>query len=112
METEIIFSADESFFKGHFPGRPVTPGVMLIDKAVAAVERFSGKKIVLRELRKVKFSNPVLPGESVKLRIEQRSEGEAVYSFSKENVQCASGVMRFDIADKDMQTCRKRQTVK
>lgn len=98
METEIFFSADESFYEGHFPGRPVTPGVILIDRAVAAAETLLGKKIALKGLKKVKFSNPVLPGEKVELSVVQLSDSEIGYSYSKGDVRCASGVMDFDVA--------------
>lgn len=94
-ECEIGFPADEPFFKGHFPGHPVTPGVMLIDRAVAAAENMLGHGLVLKGMRKVKFSNPVLPGESVRLELVQRGEGEVSYSYSKENVRVASGTLIF-----------------
>ena len=59
MELELKFSADEHFFKGHYPNYPVTPGVILIDKAHSAAETLLNRKIVLKAIKKVKFSNPV-----------------------------------------------------
>lgn len=94
-ECEIRFSAGEPFFKGHFPGRPVTPGVMLIDRAVAAAEKLLGRKLALKGMRKVKFSNPVLPGESVRLELVQRAEDEVSYVYSKESARVASGTLVF-----------------
>jgi 3-hydroxymyristoyl/3-hydroxydecanoyl-(acyl carrier protein) dehydratase len=96
MELELKFSADEHFFKGHYPGYPVTPGVMLIDKAHSAAETLLNRKIVLKAIKKVKFSNPILPEEVVVLKLEQKGEGEMAYSFSKEGVQCASGTFVFE----------------
>ena len=95
METEVVFGSKESFFEGHFPGRPVTPGVMLIDRAVSAARNMSGRNIVPKSIRKVKFSNPVLPDETVKLKMDRRGEGEVAYLFSKDGVPCASGVLFF-----------------
>lgn len=99
METTLKFSADEPFFKGHYPGFPVTPGVMLIDRAVTAAKGMLGRDFVLKGIRKVKFSNPVLPDESVSLKVESRREGEISYCFSKEGMLCASGVLYFDCDD-------------
>ena len=89
------FSAVEPFFRGHYPGSPVTPGVILIDRAVSSAEKMLGRRIVLTGIKKVKFSNPVLPDEMVSLKLESRGEGEISYSFSKDGVQCASGVFVF-----------------
>ena len=104
METTLKFSSDEPFFKGHCPSFPVTPGVMLIDRAVTAAKGMLGRDSVLKGIRKVKFSNPVLPDEAVSLKVESRGEGEISYSFSKEGMPCASGILYFDcddIADDD-----------
>lgn len=92
MESEVIFSADEPFFKGHYPGSPVTPGVMLIDTAVKAAEKFLKRKITLKCIKKVKFSNPVFPDDMVTLKLEPHGEGETAYSFCKNGVRCASGI--------------------
>ena len=92
-ETEVSFSADEPFYRGHYPGTPVTPGVMLIDRAVKAAERMLGRNVALKGMKKVKFSKPVLPGETVALKLERRGEGEISYSFSRDGTQCASGIL-------------------
>ena len=95
MVTEVEFPADAPWFKGHFPGRPVTPGVLLIDRAVACAEKMLGRSIALKCIKKVKFSNPVLPGERVALDLCLKDEGEMAYSFSKGEIPCASGVLVF-----------------
>ena len=93
FETEIVFSSDEPFFKGHYPGSPVTPGVILVDRAVRAAERMLGRAVALEGMKKVKFSRSVLPDEKVLLRLERKCEEEISYSFSKDGSQCASGVL-------------------
>lgn len=75
------FRPDEDFYTGHFPGRPVTPGVILIETMAQASVVAMGISILLRqgvppgEVRqiitlftyadKVEFSGMVLPGETV-----------------------------------------------
>ena len=95
MELEVVFGSEEPFFEGHFPGRPVTPGVMLIDRGVAAAGKTLGRNVVPKSIRKVKFSNPVLPDETVRLKMDRRDEGEVAYLFSKDGAPCASGVLFF-----------------
>ena len=95
MECETVFSAAEPFFKGHYPGQPVTPGVMLIDRAVAETGRLRGRSIALKAIKKVKFSNPVFPDETVLLKLEPRGDGEMSYLFSKNGTACACGILVF-----------------
>lgn len=47
---------------GHFPGRPVVPGVVILDRVLDAIETAHGPLDALR-LPQVKFVLPLLPGE-------------------------------------------------
>lgn len=68
---------DEPFFQGHFPGRPVMPGVLQIEAMaqVAGVlllrkgER-KGKTPFLMGADRVKFRRPVVPGDQLRLEAE------------------------------------------
>jgi 3-hydroxyacyl-[acyl-carrier-protein] dehydratase len=72
-------SINEAFFGGHFPGNPVMPGVLIIESmAQAAIMLFfseeqaaSAKKIsyYLGSV-KVRFLNPVFPGDQLKITVE------------------------------------------
>jgi 3-hydroxymyristoyl/3-hydroxydecanoyl-(acyl carrier protein) dehydratase len=53
---------------GHFPGRPVVPGVVLLDRVAAAVERWRGARIA--GLPQVKFLRPLLPDQAAELLLE------------------------------------------
>ena len=71
-------SINENFFQGHFPDRPVMPGV-LICEALAQVGaifahnarggRDGDKIFVLTGLDKVKFKRPVEPGDQLRLEL-------------------------------------------
>jgi 3-hydroxyacyl-[acyl-carrier-protein] dehydratase len=68
---------NEQFFQGHFPGKPVMPGVLLLE-AMAQVggvamlypEEFRGKLAFFAGMDRVKFRKPVVPGDQVRMVAE------------------------------------------
>ena len=67
---EFVIEPGHPCLPGHFPGRPVVPGVVVLDRVVAAIEALHGPLPLLRLLR-VKFHQPLLPGEHAHIELEQ-----------------------------------------
>lgn len=65
------FAVDPSHpgLPGHFPGAPVVPGVLVLERVVAAIEAAHGPFVALR-LPQVKFLQPLLPGEQAEVVVE------------------------------------------
>lgn len=71
-------TVNEPFFQGHFPGRPVMPGVLIIEAMaqVGGVLVFKSGGIVgktvmyLTGIDEAKFRRPVVPGDQLRLEIE------------------------------------------
>lgn len=70
-------TGDEYFFRGHFPGRPTLPGVLMCEAiaqvgaaAVLADERFAGKLPLFGGLDKARFRRQVVPGDQLILEVE------------------------------------------
>ena len=72
IHTRFRIDASHPSLPGHFPGRPVVPGVVLLDRIAAAVETEWNARIA--KLPQVKFLRPLLPGEDAELVIERESE--------------------------------------
>lgn len=73
----IKFPEDSYFFLGHFPGRPVVPGVIIIESlaqlgGVLIYKSFEkdlvGKDPALVGVDSVKFKNPTLPNEQLTIK--------------------------------------------
>ena len=71
-------SFNEQFFQGHFPGRPIMPGVLQIEAlaqaaAILAIETLelagSGKLVYFMAIEEAKFRNPVEPGVLLELNV-------------------------------------------
>jgi beta-hydroxyacyl-ACP dehydratase FabZ len=68
---------NESFFQGHFPDKPIMPGVLICEAMAQVAAILAGcsdhdpdKVIVLTGLDRVKFKQPVEPGDQLRIELE------------------------------------------
>lgn len=100
----------EDFFKGHFPEKPVMPGVLIIEAlaqagavAILSIPENQGKIAFFGGIQKCRFKGMVVPGDKLKLetRIIKRKGplgvGEAVASVDGRVV--ASAELTFMVGD-------------
>ena len=84
-------SINEPFFAGHFPGRPIMPGVLIVEAlaqaaGVLAVESLglagSGKLVYFMAIDEAKFRAPVEPGVLLRLEVEFVQKRSTVCKFA------------------------------
>ena len=82
---------NEPFFQGHFPGRPIMPGVLLVEAlaqaaGVLAIESLglagSGKLVYFMAIDGAKFRTPVEPGCLLSLEVEFVQKRASVCKFA------------------------------
>ncbi len=81
-------SMSEAVFQGHFPGQPILPGVLQVTAMTQlakllfkeAIPGIGGSEIVLKNVHRLKFRKPVLPGMvmTVEAKIQERRAGDEV----------------------------------
>jgi 3-hydroxymyristoyl/3-hydroxydecanoyl-(acyl carrier protein) dehydratase len=66
---DFVVPHDHPSLPGHFPGRPVVPGVVVLDHVLQAVEAAHGARGPLR-LPQVKFLQPLRPGQPARVELD------------------------------------------
>lgn len=81
---------NEPFFQGHFPGRPIMPGVLIVEAlaqagGILAIESLglagSGKLVYFMGIENAKFRSMVTPGCLLDLHVEFIQKRSRVYKF-------------------------------
>lgn len=69
--------AEEPYFKGHFPGNPIMPGVLIVESlaqtgavAILSQEENKGRNALFGGVDKLKFKKQVIPGDRLKLEVK------------------------------------------
>ena len=103
-------SADEYYFKGHFPGNPIMPGVLMVEAlaqtgavAILSMEENKGRNALFGGINNLKFKKQVVPGDRLKLEVKIIKRkgpigiGEAIATVDGKIV--AKGELTFAVVD-------------
>ena len=83
-------TVNEPFFQGHFPGKPVMPGVLLIEamaQTAGAVvldhlgDAHAGKLVFFMSIDKARFRKPVSPGDTVHIKVKLTNKRAPVWKY-------------------------------
>ena len=70
LTSAVTFNAAHKIFAGHFPGNPVTPGVIQIQVVKEILEKFYGKELKLETMSRCKFLKLLNPNETPCVTVE------------------------------------------
>lgn len=88
-KTTLRIPVDHPSLPGHFPGNPVVPGVVLLDRVAAAIENAFGAHVAA--LPQVKFLAPLLPEQHAELEITEVAPARLRFRIAREGLPIASG---------------------
>jgi 3-hydroxymyristoyl/3-hydroxydecanoyl-(acyl carrier protein) dehydratase len=97
-ETTFALPPDHPAFAGHFPGRPIVPGVLLLDAAVHALEQaraleVPGPAAQACHISAAKFLSPVGPGETLSLSFTAGAGGGTHFEIRSGTRKVATGTL-------------------
>jgi len=94
-----VFKDDEYFFRGHFPGNPIVPGVIIVEALAQtagvivseSLTEYDEKSVLFMSVNKAKFRKPVIPNDKIIFEVNFINSVMNVYKFfgiaSKENIK-------------------------
>lgn len=105
-------SANEPFFQGHFPERPIMPGVLIVEamaQTAAALVVYTigntveGRLVYFMSVENARFRKLVVPGDQLRVHVERIHKRGNVWKFKGEakvkGVVCAEAVYTAMIVD-------------
>jgi len=82
---------DHPALAGHFPGRPIVPGVVLLDRAMLYAQTLATGHDGDWQIGNAKFLSPVGPGESLVFTLELKASGSIAFRTRAGDRDVASG---------------------
>jgi 3-hydroxyacyl-[acyl-carrier-protein] dehydratase len=83
---------NEPFFQGHFPGRPIMPGVLIIEAmaqtaacvVVKAMPKADNRLVYFMSIENARFRKPVVPGDQLRIHVKKERNRANVWRFTGE----------------------------
>lgn len=82
---------NEPFFQGHFPGRPIMPGVLIVEAMaqtggvlafLSLPEGERDREVFFAGIDKVRFRRPIVPGDQIRMELEVVKQRKLVWGLS------------------------------
>lgn len=111
IQAQVIADPEWELFKGHFPGRPILPGVILIEMIAQGGALIGALNGLIEEntflafsgVDKARFKRPVKPGDMIDISVEIIASRRGFYKFSGQASVGGVNVARVDFSATQMQ---------
>jgi 3-hydroxymyristoyl/3-hydroxydecanoyl-(acyl carrier protein) dehydratase len=97
-ERSIVVPADHPAFAGHFPGRPILPGVVLLGWATHALGEALGRPLPSCDVAAAKFLRPVGPDTTLVIRLTPQTDASWRFDILDSGTPVATGNLRLPAA--------------
>lgn len=89
MPTQHVIAADHPALPGHFPGHPIVPGVVILDRVVAHLKAQAGLAAI--GVKRMKFVRPLAAGEAFVIALSAPQNQGVRFTVSVGDEALASG---------------------
>ena len=94
----VRFVQGHPVFEGHFPGRPILPGVAQLALLADFLESCLGPGCTIRAIHKVRFRQVVQPGDRLRVDVSKpQSDGRLSFKLSRDGTIVAGGLLSVDV---------------
>ena len=94
IEETASIAGDHPALAGHFPGRPVVPGALLLDMVIAVAEAKAQWRIA--EVMRMKFHRPLMAETEFSIKLRPIADGQIEVSCHVGDDPLISGRFRID----------------
>ncbi len=91
-------ATNHASLKGHFPGNPVVPGVILLDEVVCAAHVHIGVPLRITGVPSVKFHAPLAPGAEFDVVFSDKGKARLGFEVHCSAQKIAEGVLTYETA--------------
>lgn len=96
MHSSIKYDKDSPWFSGHFPGRPILPGVAQLKAVLDLIVASEEEQLSFSGLSRVKFKRIVTPDEQLDIHVTRGNEKhQYMFTITSDNEDVCSGRMSF-----------------
>lgn len=88
----LLIEQSHPALPGHFPGQPIVPGVVLLDRVLEAAQRWLGRSVRLQTLQQAKFVAPLLPQQVAQIELKLQGN-ELRFTITRAGAAIAQGSM-------------------
>jgi 3-hydroxyacyl-[acyl-carrier-protein] dehydratase len=94
-ELTLAIAASLPYFRDHFPGQPMLPGVVQLGWAVRCAQDEFGIDAPVRRIGPLKFQHPIGPGDAVTLRLERQDAHTVAFTYDSPRGPYSNGRLAF-----------------
>ena len=90
MDMTFTISATHPSLKGHFPGNPVVPGVVILDEVINLIKNMK-PEFSVTAITNVKFIQPLLAEQAVTVYVNEKSDTSISFTCSYNQAKLVTG---------------------